>query len=555
MSPVRQAILLGPRFGWRTGTAAGVTAADGQAMQLAGGAPAAPPRWLAGPYLLGRDGWIRRYDWLTARLSRVLDVADFGVTSADAALAAAGDDLYLLDPDPPRLLVFAARGYLRDVIRRDPAQAWARVAAENAALSPGVTVDTRGDVQFPARPGRVDRDGRPACRPPDTALTRPTLDKQGYWVSDQLDSHVYQCDWHRVRLTARRPDATKLTVSTYTQETPATAAEIAALDPGTWRPGGPVRNGDNDLLILSASARYLWVRLDLAGDGYSSPSVDGLRLEYPRHSYLRFLPAVYSADPGSADFLARFLAIAQTSVEDIEARLAAMPALFEPKAVPDAFVSFLAGWLDVPVEGTWTPAQQRQLIDAAKGYLRTRGTPAAIRQHVAAYLTSMSGVTLPADGLPQLVEGFQQRRYLTLPAGGSARHPLWSPAAAGRARLDRHDRLGQVRLTSVRDPDLDLFTRHAHRFSVYVPAALAPRPEDRQMLRRAIAAEAPAHVAADLVLVRPAMCLGRQSQLGIDSLLAAPAPIRLASSRLGPLAVLGNARTSRDWRLPKEELP
>ena len=112
---------------------------------------------------------------------------------------------------------------------------------------------------------------------------------------------------------------------------------------------------------------------------------------------------------------------------------------------------------------------------------------------------------------------------------------------------------------SAGDPELDVFTEHAYRFSVFVPAALAERPQDRQMLRRAIDAESPAHTQGELVLVRPAMCVGVQSHLGLDSLLAAPMPLRLTCAagiqtaqnwgeevpcgRIGGLAVLGAART------------
>ena len=122
---------------------------------------------------------------------------------------------------------------------------------------------------------------------------------------------------------------------------------------------------------------------------------------------------------------------------------------------------------------------------------------------------------------------------------------------------------------SVGDPDLDMFTEHAYRFSVFVPAALARRPQDRQMLRRAISTEAPAHTQGELVLVQPAMCLGRQSHLGLDSMLAAPAPLRLtcaasiqaarawgeevAASRIDGLAVLGTSRTIRGWRLGQQD--
>jgi len=394
------------------------------------------------------------------------------------------------------------------------------------------------------------------------------LYRSGTWISSRLDSGIYRCPWHRIRLQAQLPQATSVRASTYSHDEVAGDAPVPAIADADWRPMGPVRAGDNDLLILSSPGRYLWVRLDLAGDGYSTPSVTSLRLEYPRNSYLRFLPAVYSGDPGSADFLARFLAIAQTSVENIEAGLASMPALFDPLAVPDPFVAYLAGWLNVPVEGTWTSQQMRLLIDAARGYFRMRGTPAAIRAHAAAYLRGMTGVTLPADGLPQLVEGFRQRRYLTLPAGPRTERPLWSLAITARLQADRFDRLGQVRLVSVGDPELDMFTEHAYRFSVFVPAALARTPQDRQVMRRAISAESPAYTQGELVLVRPAMCLGTQSHLGLDSMLAAATPLRLtcaasiqsardwgeqvAGSRIDGLAVLGTSRTYRNWRLGQQ---
>jgi len=414
----------------------------------------------------------------------------------------------------------------------------------------------------------VNRSGQPGCEMPPTALAPPRLYRSGTWISGRLDSGIYRCPWHRIRLQAQLPQATSVRVSTYSQDEVAGDAPVPAVAAADWRPMGPVRMGDNDLLILSNPGRYLWVRLDLAGDGYSTPSVTSLRLEYPRNSYLRFLPAVYSGDPGSADFLARFLAIAQTSVENIEAGLASMPALFDPLAVPDPFVAYLAGWLNVPVEGTWTSQQMRLLIDAARGYFRMRGTPAAIRAHAAAYLRGMTGVTLPADGLPQLVEGFRQRRYLTLPAGPRTERPLWSLAITARLQADRFDRLGQVRLVSVGDPELDMFTEHAYRFSVFVPAALARTPQDRQVMRRAISAESPAYTQGELVLVRPAMCLGTQSHLGLDSMLAAATPLRLtcaasiqsardwgeqvAGSRIDGLAVLGTSRTYRNWRLGQQ---
>ena len=661
MSAPRQAILFDARTGW-PGTVVNVGALGADGPHLTGtggtaGAFAVVPPWLAAPAwadpagllvcLLGRDGWVRRYDPVTGGFAEIFSAADYGLEPD--GVAASGEDVYLLDARRRTILVMSRLGYPRQILRPSwtPASVcglpggaavlgtrdgdgtvhwhrtgsltlspdrldlgpgtWTRIAAGGDGLvyvldaassvaaviapdpgpahldttttdgpsvlaairPPGLDVDAAGGLRLPGRACRVDRSGRPACEAPATILTRPVLFNAGQWISPRLDSGIYRCAWHRIRLQAQLPPATSLRVSTYSQDQPSQDAAVPAIADADWRPMGQVRPGDNDLLILSSPGRFLWVRLDLAGDGYSTPSVPSLRLEYPRNSYLRFLPAVYSADPGSADFLARFLAIAQTSFEDIEAGLAALPALFEPLAVPDAFVDYLAGWLNVPVEGTWTPQQQRLLIDAARGYFRQRGTPAAIRAHVAAYLRSMTGVVAADDGLPQLVEGFRQRRYRTLPSGSDSQYPLWSLAVTARLQADRFDRLGQVRLVSVGDPQLDMFAEHAYRFSVFVPAALARAPQDRQLLRRAISAEAPAHTRGELVLVEPAMCLGRQSHLGLDSMLAAPAPLRLtcaaaieaarnwgeevAGSRIDGLAVLGTSRNIRSWRLGQQD--
>ena len=223
---------------------------------------------------------------------------------------------------------------------------------------------------------------------------------------------------------------------------------------------GRVRPGDNDLLILSSPGRYLWVRLDLAGrrlqHAVGGEPATGVPAELLpalpprrvlRRSGQRRLPGPLPGD--RPDHPSRTSRPGWRACRPCSTRW----------RCPIGFVDYLAGWLNVPVEGTWTSQQKRLLIDATRGYFRTRGTPAAIRAHVAAYLRSMTGVTPAADGLPQLVEGFRQRQYRTLPSGADSQHPLWSLAVTARLQADRFDRLGQVRLVSVGDPAAG----HVHR--------------------------------------------------------------------------------------------
>ncbi len=81
--------------------------------------------------------------------------------------------------------------------------------------------------------------------------------------------------------------------------------------PRTARPGrAPAL--DDASVVQSREGRYLWLRLELRGDGYASPAVRSIRLHFPRRSYLEYLPAVFAADDDSRWFLERFLSVFQT---------------------------------------------------------------------------------------------------------------------------------------------------------------------------------------------------------------------------------------------------
>ena len=78
------------------------------------------------------------------------------------------------------------------------------------------------------------------------------------------------------------------------------------------------RRGEWDGLIRSPPGRYLWLRSQLPGNGRSTPRIDEARVEFPRISLRRYLPAVFGAEPTSADFTDRLLAIFDRSLRDIE---------------------------------------------------------------------------------------------------------------------------------------------------------------------------------------------------------------------------------------------
>ena len=59
-------------------------------------------------------------------------------------------------------------------------------------------------------------------------------------------------------------------------------------------------------------------QLELKSNGAATPKLDAVEIEFPRLGSLRYLPAVFGAEPVSADFTERFLALFDTTISGIE---------------------------------------------------------------------------------------------------------------------------------------------------------------------------------------------------------------------------------------------
>jgi phage tail-like protein len=507
------------------------------------------------------------------------------VAATDAAawlpvdVAAHGGNAYILDARHGRVYRHQP-GIDRPalVIREEGAAGrWSRIALDRAGRIYLLDTATRRlEIYEPAIPDRHHRRigavteagvvrGRfdpPPALPPQLE-TRPRNRQRyatrGWWISEEIDSEVYECRWHRIDLDlASLPAGSRVLVGTYTDEQLRGPQFIRDLPAQEWetgyavagqmqqpapaagqQPAGARAAGEApapvDFLIQNRPGRYLWIKVELEGDGYDTPAVRGMRVHFPRDSYLRFLPAVYSADDESRSFLERFLSIVQTEWDGLERRIEALPRYVDPAAVPGegGFLEYLAGWLALPLEGTWSAEQRRRLLVAARRIYPRRGTAAGLRDFLQVYLQNIADVLPEEQGdYPSLVEGFRERQRLLLAVDDLARlrtgAPLWSAAVVGRLQSDVYAREGEVRLVSTGDPQHDLFHEYAHRFRVVVPAAWIRTAGAEQMLRRAIEMEKPAQTVYELDLVEPRFRVGLQSSVGIDTIVGTYPEVRLA---------------------------
>jgi hypothetical protein len=222
-----------------------------------------------------------------------------------------------------------------------------------------------------------------------------------------LDGQEPDCVWHRLMMDAHIPPQTRIRVWSraandveqlnyqewYLEPLPHRRGEGSELpfvpastgkDSGTW-----------ELLFQRAVGRYLQLRLELQGDGKSTPRLRSIRSYYPRFSYLKhYLPVVYRENQDSASFLDRFLANFEGTFTSIEDKVANVQVLCDPRSAPaDALewlaqwfgvfpesvrnsdtLNWLEGWFRVLQDPAWDETKRRLFLQNAMEFFQYRGT-------------------------------------------------------------------------------------------------------------------------------------------------------------------------------------
>lgn len=282
------------------------------------------------------------------------------------------------------------------------------------------------------------------------------------------------------------------------------AADLDTLD--DW--SEPAVNA-GDALILEGVGRYLWLRIDLVGGEEKAPSIGSLRLDFPRDTYLRYLPAVYQEDERSRDFLERFLSLFETFFAATEWRINHLARYFDvdSQLATGDFLRWLASWLAIPEDKSWSEEQLRELIRQAPELYRKRGT----REGLEAMIEIFTGER------PLVVEHFQTAGCAQPPP--AARRT--DAAAGGENVLSLEEILRNLYGT---DPYCFCVLLKPYRSETKGGRRVVRRlsEEERKAVRRIVDAEKPAHTCAGLLALQPWIHLDMHTYLGVNTYLSRP---------------------------------
>jgi phage tail-like protein len=359
--------------------------------------------------------------------------------------------------------------------------------------------------------------------------------------------------WRRVRVDVDAPAGSQVTIDHFTSPKP-------GLPPGEddWIPAAA-----QDWLV-PGTGRCLWLRLRLQSESQTvSPLLLQVQAETSGEDYMDYLPAVYRRREAAGGFLRCWLNLVRSELADLEQLWEDMHLRFDPRRTPEDHLAWLAAWLGFHLPERLNPPEQRELLLRVHRLYLRRGTLEGVADFVELYC----GVR------PVILEEYRDRRVwvlgkasaLGLDTGLAALLPdgilvpdsspeaneggqSCAPGGVQRGRLSRETRgntdppglvvgevlVGQSAPQAADELGQGLFTEHAHRFTVLVPAAALPDPEQRRLLIETLEAEKPAHTDFHLCFSEAAMSVGCQARLGIDAIIAGPPePMTLGESGLG----------------------
>ncbi|MUT65920.1 phage tail protein [Paenibacillus sp. NEAU-GSW1] len=343
---------------------------------------------------------------------------------------------------------------------------------------------------------------------PQTLVMEQTGVPEGVWLSRAFDSTESDTVWHKMTLEAFVPEGTQLRVSYFSlnEDSCILNGKYTKVDDWIANPDISYRDklsalapywsssviNPKDALFSGAKGRYLWIKIEWLGTERHTPSLQRLRVHFPRETYLAYLPAVYQEDGASRDFLERFLSLFGTMFAELESDIANMPQYFDAELAQGEHLRWLASWIGLETDDYWTDEQVHAFFKEAPELYKYRGTRQGIEKSIAAYTGQR----------PLLIEHFQTK------------------AMRDNAEL--------------RDLTDRLYSNDPYTFTVLLKPEQAPTEKHRVVIEQLLEEQKPAYTEARLVLLQPWMYLDLHTYLGINTVLTEPSLLTLGSDGAMP---------------------
>ncbi len=408
--------------------------------------------------------------------------AAFGSIAAEGAtgVAADGEALYLATPGGVIAFAAASGSFLG-------------VASPGHAVA--LALDCRGRLVAAGDSGVHRLEGRGRARIGRLLLgPLPLVDGIARWdrvaieLGGPLPPAAHVRLWTRTGAAAAQPP--------FPPPLPEPGEDRLRTAPGHWR-ASPL--DAPDALVLHEPAAYLWLCLELSGDGTASPAIRSVRADHLGTGLPGRLPAIYAAaDADETTF--RVVQLLAAPLDAIGAAIADLPRGFDAAAAPADRLDGLGAWVAQSLDDRLPLPERRAGVGEAFVRHGLRGTRAELERTLSEVAGAPVRITEPAQEVDVWSLGESPLGWRT----------MLVPAEAQGAVVGTTAVVDGSHLIVDEDRGWPLNADVAHRFCVHVDGELE-RDRERE-LRAAVEREKPAHTLASVcVRGEPRLSVGSAS--------------------------------------------
>lgn len=245
----------------------------------------------------------------------------------------------------------------------------------------------------------------------DMMVSKDDTSENGLYISSSFDSGNVETVWHRLRLDLESPQNTQVRIKIYANDSLEIDipdgidygnSSLMMLDeyllnediPSATKLnvlneiGAKTFDNPSDLVLYEFTGRYLWICIETISYSDEITKIKKLKLEFPRISFVDYLPQIYRGGTDKNTFLARFISIFQSIYVDFEDRIDRMPMMFDPQKVDSEFLEWLTDWFLIKNSYIWSEEKLRDLLRKCVTIYKKKGTKKALQQMIEMYIES-----------------------------------------------------------------------------------------------------------------------------------------------------------------------
>ena len=232
--------------------------------------------------------------------------------------------------------------------------------------------------------------------------------ENGVYIAGPFDSMEFETVWHRLRINIDLPSGAVYKLKIYASDHP--EVYVPSRDSRGMEKvnlieylsnekidvhrkvdlfddiGAKCYKNPSDVILYEFKGKYLWICLEFINYGQKPIRVSSIKIEFPKVSFIDYLPDVYKEEENNSKFLERFLAIFQSIYVDLEDKIDYTPIKYDMDRTTKDFLSWIGDWLSLKNASIWSEEKLRKLVKEATKIYKMKGTKRAVAKMIKEYL-------------------------------------------------------------------------------------------------------------------------------------------------------------------------